>query len=60
MSYLLKFDQLYDIPKETKKTGDYRKYIETLLDYLRDFLTRVKPLLDMKEVRILFIYFVHK
>lgn len=40
------FEQLYDIPKE-RKTGEYRKYLLTLIEYLSWFVQRIKPLLDL-------------
>lgn len=46
ISYLGAFDQLYDIPKE-RKTGEYRKYLNCLIEYLTWFVQRVKPLLDI-------------
>lgn len=47
LTYLSIYDQLFDIPKETRKTGAYKEYLSGLLDYLQDFLSRVKPLLDL-------------
>uniref|UniRef100_A0A914DEL0 Matrin-type domain-containing protein n=1 Tax=Acrobeloides nanus TaxID=290746 RepID=A0A914DEL0_9BILA len=48
ISYLGKFDQLYEFSKEvTKKTGTYKEYINALLAYLKDFLNRTKPLIDL-------------
>ncbi|KAJ3645718.1 hypothetical protein Zmor_023356 [Zophobas morio] len=46
ITYLATFDQLYDIPKE-RKTGEYRKYLLSLIEYLTWFVQRVKPLLDV-------------
>lgn len=46
ITYLGTFDQLYDIPKE-RKTGEYRKYLLSLIEYLTWFVQRVKPLLDI-------------
>lgn len=40
------FDQLYDIPKE-RKTGEYRKYLLALIEYLYYFVQRIKPLMDI-------------
>lgn len=46
ITYLSTFDQLYDIPKE-RKTGEYRNYLLTLIEYLSWFVQRIKPLLDI-------------
>ncbi|KAL1505387.1 hypothetical protein ABEB36_004965 [Hypothenemus hampei] len=46
ITYLSTFDQLYDIPKE-RKTGEYRKYLLTLIEYLMWFIQRIKPLLNV-------------
>ncbi|KAK2715460.1 splicing factor 3A subunit 3-like [Artemia franciscana] len=47
--YLMIFHLLYDIPKE-RKGAEYRSYLEGLLDYLGDYVSRVKPLLDQSEI----------
>ncbi|XP_050293510.1 splicing factor 3A subunit 3 [Anthonomus grandis grandis] len=49
ITYLSMFDQLYDIPKE-RKTGEYRKYLLTLIEYLTWFVQRIKPLMDVDAV----------
>jgi splicing factor 3A subunit 3 len=49
ISYLGTFDRLFDIPKE-RKGFEYRKYIDNLLEYLYDFLTRIKPLTDFDTI----------
>ncbi|XP_076373723.1 splicing factor 3a subunit 3 noi [Tachypleus tridentatus] len=46
--YLTTFDQLFDIPKE-RKNSEYKRYLESLLDYLQDYIGRVKPVLDLSE-----------
>lgn len=46
ITYLMTFDHVFDIPKE-RKNRDYRKYLETLNDYLHNFILRIHPLLDM-------------
>lgn len=46
ITYLGTFDQLFDIPKE-RKSGEYRRYLVELVDYLRSFVCRVKPLMDI-------------
>lgn len=43
------FDQLYDIPKE-RKTGEYRKYLISLIEYLTWFVQRIKPLMNLDNV----------
>lgn len=48
LRFLVIFDQLFDISKE-KKTQDYRKYLESLLEYLYDFISRAKPLLNLEQ-----------
>ncbi|XP_067128795.1 splicing factor 3A subunit 3 [Centruroides vittatus] len=48
LTYLSVFDQLFDVPKD-RKNSDYKKYLEVLLDYLQDYCSRVKPLLDLNE-----------
>ncbi|KAI1294781.1 Splicing factor 3A subunit 3 [Halotydeus destructor] len=50
LSYLSIFDRLFDIPKDKKTQGEYKKYLQSLLDYLHDFCTKVKPLLNLEEV----------
>lgn len=42
------FDHLFDIPRE-RKNSEYRNYIRALLTYLKDFVSRVKPLLDQAQ-----------
>lgn len=46
ITYLSTFDQLFDIPKE-RKSGEYRRYLISLVDYLRGFVTRIKPLMHL-------------
>lgn len=46
ITYLMVFDHVFDIPKE-RKNMEYKKYLETLNNYLFDYIGRVKPLLDM-------------
>lgn len=46
ISYLTTFDHLFDIPKD-RKNSEYRKYLESLLEYLYDYIQRIKPLLDL-------------
>ncbi|XP_002731266.1 splicing factor 3A subunit 3 [Saccoglossus kowalevskii] len=49
ITYLQSFDRLFEIPKDRKLNADYRRYLETLLEYLQDYTNRVKPLLDLSE-----------
>ena len=49
LNYLSQFDKLYDIPKDRKMTTEYKQYLESLLEYLMDYCSRVKPLLDLEE-----------
>lgn len=46
INYLLTFDHVFDIPKE-RKNMEYKRYLETLIAYLTDFITRVRPLIDL-------------
>ncbi|GBP94298.1 Splicing factor 3A subunit 3 [Eumeta japonica] len=48
ITYLNLFDHLFDIPRE-RKNSEYRNYIRGLLQYLKDFVNRVKPLLDQAQ-----------
>lgn len=50
LSYLSSFDKMYEIPKQVKATADYRNYIQSLHDYLYEFVTRIKPLLSIDEI----------
>nr|CAG4647766.1 EOG090X03G1 [Moina brachiata] len=45
ITYLNIFDRFFDIPKE-KKNAEYRAYLESLVGYLADYVTRVKPVMD--------------
>lgn len=48
ISYLTTFDHLYEIPKE-RKTAEYKRYVEMLLDYMWTFIARIKPLQDLEQ-----------
>ena len=48
ITYLEMFDQLYDIPKE-RKTGEYKKYLLTIIEYLSWFVQRIKPLIHLDD-----------
>ncbi len=47
LTYLAIFDRLFDIPKE-RKNQDYRRYLEHLLEYLYDYISRGKPILNIE------------
>ncbi|CAJ0917299.1 unnamed protein product, partial [Mesorhabditis belari] len=50
MSYLNLFEKLDTISKSsTKKTGAYKDYVETMKNYLVNFLNRTKPMMDVKD-----------
>lgn len=46
ITYLMTFDHVFDIPKE-RKNMDYKQYLNGLLEYLSDYVLRIKPLLDV-------------
>lgn len=46
ITYLMTFDHVFDIPKERKNLS-YRQYLSALLDYLGDYIMRIRPLLDL-------------
>ncbi|KAF0296585.1 Splicing factor 3A subunit 3 [Amphibalanus amphitrite] len=48
VTYLTLFDQLFEMPRD-KKNAEYRAYLEALLDYLHDYLLRVRPLTDFEQ-----------
>jgi len=48
LTYLVTFDRFFDIPKE-RKNQEYKNYLQTLLDYLYNFITRTKPLLNIEN-----------
>lgn len=50
LSYLSSFDRLFEIPKQSKLSSDYRIYVRALHDYLYDFIGRSKPLLSLDEI----------
>lgn len=43
------FDRLFDIPRE-KKNAEYRNYLQALVDYLVDYVARVKPVMDLDNL----------
>ena len=38
---------MFTIAKDKKLNQDYKKYLESLFDYLVDFIKRAKPLYDI-------------
>ncbi|GFS25142.1 splicing factor 3A subunit 3-like [Elysia marginata] len=48
ITYLSTFDHLYDVPKE-RKNASYREYLVFLLDYLGEYISKIKPLTDLNE-----------
>ncbi|XP_067675220.1 splicing factor 3A subunit 3-like [Haliotis asinina] len=48
ITYLTIFDRLFDVTKD-KKNAAYKEYLVFLLDYMADYTTRVRPLLDLNE-----------
>lgn len=49
LSFLHTFDRLFEIPKDKKMQADYKHYLEAVLDYLTDFCSKVKPLLNISD-----------
>lgn len=50
LSYLKKFDQLSSIPKERKLNADYKNYVDFLFQYLYEFCSKVKPLIELDRI----------
>lgn len=50
LTYLSAIDKFHEIPREMKLHGDYRRYLDSLYDYLYDYCMRVKPLLNLDEI----------
>ncbi|GAA56370.1 splicing factor 3A subunit 3 [Clonorchis sinensis] len=48
LTYISFFDRLYDIARD-KKGIAYKAYLEDLLAYLEDFLSRARPIVDLDE-----------
>nr|VZI35526.1 unnamed protein product [Spirometra erinaceieuropaei] len=48
LTYLQTYDKLYEISRE-KKTGQYKKYLEKLIEYLEGYIARAKPMCDITE-----------
>ncbi|XP_005098228.1 splicing factor 3A subunit 3 [Aplysia californica] len=48
INFLSTFDHLYDIPKD-RKNAAYREYLVFLLDYLGEYMSKIKPLTDLSD-----------
>jgi len=48
ITYLSTFDHLYDVPKD-RKNASYREYLVFLLDYLGEYISKIKPLTDLSD-----------
>lgn len=46
ITYLTRFDHVFDIPRDRKNIA-YSQYLGGLLDYLADYVARIRPLLDL-------------
>lgn len=47
IQYLSQYDHLFAVPREKKNNQEYKRYLDGLLDYLYNYLQRVRPLLDI-------------
>lgn len=47
IAYLTDFDQLFDIPIESKRRKEYLTYLRGLVSYLEGFVRRTQPLFDV-------------
>lgn len=50
LGYLKSFDQFTSLPKERKLNSDYKNYLDFLFQYLYDFCTKVKPLIEIDRI----------
>ena len=48
LTYLSVFDRFFEIAKERKNSA-YKDYLQSLLDYFCDYISRIKPLIDLNE-----------
>lgn len=46
LKYLSEYDHLFSIAREKKTNQEYKRYLNSLYDYLTSYLVRVKPLFD--------------
>jgi hypothetical protein len=44
---LSQYDHLFAIGKDKKTTPEYKRYLDSLYEYLFDYIQRVKPLFDL-------------
>ncbi|CAD5229007.1 unnamed protein product [Bursaphelenchus okinawaensis] len=52
ITFLDKFDRFEEISKvPTKKTGAYKEYLNKLMEYILDFISRAKPLTNVDGIR---------
>lgn len=51
LSWLQNFDKFNVVPLYIKQTSKYAEYVDQLVEYLKDFIKRAKPLLDFEELR---------
>ena len=50
LSWLQNFDKFNIVPLYIKQTSQYAEYVKNLVDYLKDFFCRSKPLVDFSEI----------
>ncbi|RUS17999.1 hypothetical protein BC937DRAFT_89252, partial [Endogone sp. FLAS-F59071] len=51
LMYLSEFDDFEGLyPKETKKTVEYKQYLDTMRSYFEDFFRRAKPLFNITQL----------
>lgn len=48
ITYLATFDQLFGIPKD-RKNAAYKEYLQCLLEYMENYVQRIKPVLDIQQ-----------
>ncbi|KAJ3154137.1 hypothetical protein HK101_001679 [Irineochytrium annulatum] len=51
VTYMMNFDEFESIPRETKKTPEYARYLDELKTYLESFFHRTQPLLNLEVSR---------
>eukprot|EP00747_Dinoflagellata_sp_TGD_P162439 gnl/TRDRNA2_/TRDRNA2_180057_c0_seq1.p1 gnl/TRDRNA2_/TRDRNA2_180057_c0~~gnl/TRDRNA2_/TRDRNA2_180057_c0_seq1.p1 ORF type:complete len:531 (+),score=148.42 gnl/TRDRNA2_/TRDRNA2_180057_c0_seq1:84-1676(+) len=55
ITWLKEFDQFHDLPRYAKyKEKEYSAYLEGLISYLREFLLRTQPLIDINKLAATF------
>jgi splicing factor 3A subunit 3 len=50
LTFLDAFDKFDKIPQQTRTSGAYKTYVDGLLSYLRAFITKSQPLLNLSEI----------